>query len=402
MKKGSITSPQGFRAAGVACGIKKNGDPDLAFIECDVPAVTAGVFTSNLVKGHSLQYTMQQVHNHRLARAVVINSGNANACVGETGDQNAREMAVTAAAAIDCAPEEVLLGSTGVIGVPLNMEVINAGIKKAAAALEDNIEAGHRANLATLTTDTFAKETVTTLTLHNETVTLAGMAKGSGMIHLNLATMIGIITTDVRITADCLQQLLSNAVYGTFNRVTVDGDTSCCDMILVLASGLSKHPMITNPQSPEAQLFLEKLIDVCTDLSRMIAKDGEGATKLVDIRVSGAATEADAYKAALAVAKSPLCKTALFGEDANWGRIINAVGYSGAQFDPEAVDILIGDVAVCRQGQGTGFSEAEAAAALKKDEVTITIDLNQGTRSDHFWTCDFSYDYVKINGSYRS
>jgi glutamate N-acetyltransferase/amino-acid N-acetyltransferase len=345
---------------------------------------------------------MQQVHNHRLARAVVINSGNANACVGETGDQNAREMAVTAAAAIDCAPEEVLLGSTGVIGVPLNMEVINAGIKKAAAALEDNIEAGHRANLATLTTDTFAKETVTTLTLHNETVTLAGMAKGSGMIHLNLATMIGIITTDVRITADCLQQLLSNAVYGTFNRVTVDGDTSCCDMILVLASGLSKHPMITNPQSPEAQLFLEKLIDVCTDLSRMIAKDGEGATKLVDIRVSGAATEADAYKAALAVAKSPLCKTALFGEDANWGRIINAVGYSGAQFDPEAVDILIGDVAVCRQGQGTGFSEAEAAAALKKDEVTITIDLNQGTRSDHFWTCDFSYDYVKINGSYRS
>ena len=399
---GSITSPLGFRASGVSCGLKDGDKLDLALIECDVPAITAGVYTSNIIKGHSLQYTMGQVNYRQLCRALLINSGNANACVGEIGDENAREMAKRVATEIDCDPGEVLIGSTGVIGVPLDMKKIALGIQSAAAALDDSEEAGQRANQAILTTDTGTKQASAQLKVQKKTVTIGGMAKGSGMIHPNLATMIGVITTDARISAGCLQRLLSDAVYNTFNRITVDGDSSCCDMVIVMASGMVGHPVISDPKSPDAQLFRQKLIEVCDELSRKIAKDGEGATKLVDVRVINAASEEDAYKAALAVAKSPLVKTAIFGEDANWGRIINAVGYSGARFDPDTLDIQIGGITVCQQGKAGTYAEADAAAALREDEVEIVIDMNQGTFSDHFWTCDFSYDYIKINASYRS
>lgn len=399
---GSITSPLGFRASGVSCGLKDGDKLDLALIECDVPAITAGVYTSNKIKGHSLRYSMDQVNDRQLCRALVINSGNANACVGDIGDENAREMAERVAGEIDCDPGEVLVGSTGVIGVPLEMEKIALGIQLAATSLDDSEEAGQRANQAILTTDTGTKQSSAQLKIQKKTVTIGGMAKGSGMIHPNLATMIGVITTDARISASCLQRLLSDAVYNTFNRITVDGDSSCCDMVIVMASGMVGHPVISDPKSPDAQLFREKLIEVCDELSRKIAKDGEGATKLVDVRVINAAGEEDAYKAALAVAKSPLVKTAIFGEDANWGRIINAVGYSGAWFDPDTLDIQIGGITVCKQGKAGTYAESDAKAALREDEVEIVIDMNQGTFSDHFWTCDFSYDYIKINASYRS
>lgn len=402
MHEGSITSPRGFRAAGVACGLKAEGRPDLALIVCDRPAAAAGVYTTNVIKGHSLQLTLERIATRHQASALLINSGNANACIGQRGAQAARDIAAHLALQLGLPEQDVLVGSTGVIGIPLNTGKVCAGIDQAVAQLSNTVEAGHVANRAMLTTDTVSKEVSVDFPMGYDTVTIAGMAKGSGMIHPNLATMIGVITTDARITPECLQQVLSDVVYSTFNRVTVDGDTSCCDMVIVLASGLADHPMITKLDSPEGRLFRNNLEFVATGLSRMIAADGEGATKLVDVRVCGAPNEADAYRAALAVAKSPLVKTAIFGEDANWGRILTAVGYSGACFDPARVDISIGHVQVCRGGTAAPFDEDEAKRVLKRRDIILTIDMNQGYCEDHFWTCDFTDGYIRINADYRS
>lgn len=400
IESGSITSAQGFRAAGVACGLKKNGLPDLALIVSDRPAVAAGVFTTNRVKGHSLVRTMACLASGTV-RGAIINSGCANACVGEPGLADADAMAEAVAQAIGCKADEILTGSTGVIGKRLDMAAVSHGVELATAALASDESAGHQAERAIMTTDLVPKEGVVRFQIGGRIVTVAGMAKGSGMIHPNMATMISIIATDARIGQRLLHELLISAVNGTFNRVSVDGDTSVCDMVVALANGCSETPEIL-PGSPEAEQFRAALVAVGTHLSRLIARDGEGATKLVEITVNGARSADDAYKMIQAVGKSPLVKTAIFGEDANWGRILTAVGYSGADFNPAGCDIYLGALKVCASGTALPFDEAKAKEILQKDEVAIRIELSDGSASDHIWTCDFSYDYVRINGSYRT
>lgn len=397
----AITSPKGFRAAGIHCGLKKTDAPDLALVLSDVPAHIAGVYTRNIVKGHSLQRTIKLISSKDTTRGVLINSGNANACVGEAGYQDAEDAAAAAADAVGCLADDILTCSTGVIGLRLDMKSLLSGIPLLAAALSHSQEAGHKAMSAILTTDTVPKESSAIIEVGETKITLSGMAKGSGMIHPNLATMISVITTDAVISTPLLQDLLRKAVAHTFNRVSVDGDTSVCDTLLIMANGMSRGEEILEC-TPQCDLFFDALTQVCTDLSRMIARDGEGATKLVEVEVIGAASEQDAYLIVLAVCRSPLCKTAIFGEDANWGRILTAVGYSGASFDPDNVDISIGGLPVCTNGTALLFDEKEAKKILHKDEILISITLHEGEYADRMWTCDFSYDYVKINGSYRS
>ncbi len=395
---GSITSPKGFQAAGEACGLKKNGKKDIAVVSSIDTAVAAGAFTRNLVKGHSLQVTIEHIKSG-YARAIVINSGNANACVGEQGYKDAKEIAELTAKLLQCSAEEILLGSTGVIGSPLNMPFVRSGIRNAVAKL--STDGGHDAVEAIMTTDLTPKELAVELEIQDTKVIIGGMAKGSGMIHPNMATMIGVITTDANISRGLLDKALKEVIAHTFNRVSVDGDTSVCDMVVVLANGEADNAGIVK-EGFEYETFKKGLEYVCLNLSREIARDGEGATKLVEINVNGAFTEEDAYIAACAVAKSPLVKTAIFGEDANWGRILTAVGYSGAEFDPNLIDISIGSLMVCRNGTALSFDENEAKKLLKQKEIKIVINLKKGSFSDRIWTCDFSYDYIKINGSYRS
>jgi len=395
---GGVTAPKGYKASGVACGLKNNGNKDLAVVCSEDIAVAAGVFTTNVVKGHSLQLTMEHIKNG-YAKAVIINSGNANACLGEQGIKDANEMAELAAHLLNCQKENILIGSTGVIGMPLNLPKVRGGIRTGISSLSS--EGGHEAAQAIMTTDLIAKEIAVDIEIQGERVRIGGMAKGSGMIHPNMATMIGIITTDANISRGLLNKALKEVVAHTFNRVSVDGDTSVCDMVVMLANGEAENEGIVK-ENAEYATFKEALDYVCTSLSRMIAKDGEGATKLIEVIAEGAMHEEDAYKVVSSIAKSPLVKTAIFGEDANWGRIITAAGYSGAEFDPNLVDIFIGDLMVCRNGTGLKFDEAAAKEILTKDEVKIKINLKNGIASDRIWTCDFSYDYVKINGSYRS
>lgn len=398
--EGSITAPQGFQAAGVACGLKKNGQPDLALIISDRPAAAAGVFTKNVVKGHSLQLTREHIKSG-ISRAVVINSGNANACVGESGLADARTMADAVARKLGCPAEQVLTGSTGVIGKHLDMAAVQKGIDSAFSSLESTVEAGHRAEAAIMTTDLVPKECVVRFQIGDTEITVAGMAKGSGMIHPNMATMISVITTDCLVSSEILSSLLTNTVNKTFNRVSVDGDTSVCDMVVVLANGAAGNSPFTL-DSKSAEQLAEAFEIVSTELSRLIARDGEGATKLVEVRANGVRTSEDAYKIVLAIAKSPLVKTAIFGEDANWGRILTAAGYSGAEFDPDHCDIYLGNLKVCEKGCALPFDEAIAKTILQQKDLLIRVELNEGTASDRIWTCDFSYDYVKINGSYRT
>lgn len=395
---GGVTAPDGFFATGVACGIKKNGKKDLAIVCSEDTAAAAGVFTTNVVKGHSLQVTMEHIKNG-YANAIIVNSGNANACVGEQGYRDALEIASIAAELLECEPENILLGSTGVIGMPLDMEALRAGIP----TLIENMDpdGGHDAEEAIMTTDLIPKEVAVEFEIQDTPVRIGGMAKGSGMIHPNMATMIGIITTDANISKKLLDKALKDVVKHTFNRVSVDGDTSVCDMVLIMANGQADNEYIVE-EDANFEKFKQALELVCTSLARMVAKDGEGATKLIEVMAEEASTEEDAYKIVSTVAKSPLVKTAIFGEDANWGRILTAAGYSGAQFDPNKVDIFLGDLMVCQNGTALPFDETKAKAILSEKEVKITIKLNEGNFADRIWTCDFSYDYVKINGSYRS
>jgi len=395
---GGVTAPEGFFATGVSCGLKKNGGKDLAIVCSEDSAAAAGVFTTNTVKGHSLQVTMEHIKNG-YANAIIINSGNANACVGKQGYKDALKMAAYAAQLLECNAEEILVGSTGVIGMPLNLEAALSGIDAAVSGMTP--DGGHAAEEAIMTTDLVAKEIAVEFEIQGEKVIIGGMAKGSGMIHPNLATMIGVITTDANISRKLLDKALRAVVKHTFNRVSVDGDTSVCDMVVILANGLADNTGIVN-EDADYQTFSDALLYVCTFLSRLIAKDGEGATKLIEVTLEGAPSEADAYRAVCAIAKSPLVKTAIFGEDANWGRIITAVGYSGAEFDPNCVDIFIGDLMVCKNGAGLRFDEGKAKEILHEAEINILVNLNNGSYSDRMWTCDFSYEYVKINGSYRS
>lgn len=398
--EGSITSVKGFRASGVACGLKKNGGLDLALIVSDRPAVAAGVFTQNRVKGHSLQLTMRRIEKGQ-CQALIINSGNANACVGEKGLTDARTIASLVASQINCSPDQVLIGSTGVIGQPLNMQAIRGGIEEAVRHLDSAVEAGHRAEQAILTTDLTAKEAVVRFAIGEQSVTVAGMAKGSGMIHPNMATMIAVITTDCVVSQPVLADMLRRVTERTFNRVSVDGDTSVCDMVIAMANGLSENGAIHKDTAEAAQLE-KALLTVCTNLARQIAADGEGATKLIEVRAEGLRSKGDAYKIVNAIARSPLVKTAIFGEDANWGRILTAAGYSGADFDPDHCDVYIGSLKVCGHGTAIDFDEKVAKTILQAKTVQIRVVLDEGDAWDRIWTCDFSYDYVKINGSYRT
>ena len=396
--EGGVTAPQGYFATGVACGIKENGEKDLALVCSEDVAAVAGIFTTNKVKGHSLKLTMQNIKSG-YATAIVINSGNANACVGMKGDSDARAIASKTAELLECSAEDILVGSTGVIGVPLDIDKVLAGVEEAVGGMDP--EGGHDAELAIMTTDTVAKEIAVRFNLQGEPVIIGGMAKGSGMIHPDMATMISVLTTDANISRKLLDTALKDVCKSTFNRVTVDGDTSVCDMVVIFANGLADNPGIVNQDSDYYE-FYEALEKVCTLLAKQIAADGEGATKLIEVQVFGAKTAESAYLASVSVAKSPLVKTAINGCDVNWGRIITALGYSGADISPDLIDISINKVFVCRSGAAAIYDEAKVVEQLSKKEVLISINLNSGEFSDRVWTCDLSEEYVRINGSYRS
>ncbi len=391
-----VTFAKGFTAAGAACGIKKNGGADLAVVLCEHTATAAGMFTRNIVKGHSLLLAQKNVRSG-IAQAVIINAGNANACMGKQGEKDARKMAESAAQRLGCKPHYVLTGSTGVIGMPLPVNRIESALSSICLSKEGGADAAR----AIMTTDTYAKQAAESVFIGGREVRIGGMAKGSGMIHPNMATLIVVITTDAAISHKALKSALKTAVDSSFNRISVDGDMSVCDQVLIMASGLAENAPIENG-THDYKLFADALETVCIKLAKMLAADGEGATKLLTINVKNARTGKDAQKIARAIANSPLCKTAAFGNDANWGRLLTAAGYSGARFDPSLVDIFIGSVQVCKNGGGLPFDENEALRELKQKEVVYTIDLNDGEKSQTMWTCDFSVDYVRINADYRT
>lgn len=394
-----MRSVKGFKAAAVAAGIRKADRLDVGVIFSETPAVAAGVFTTNAVKAAPVLLDMEQIKSGR-GRAIVVNSGCANACTGAVGMHDARATAAKAAGTLGIAEDEIYVASTGVIGQPLPMDRLSVGIEKAAGELAD--DGLDRVAQAIMTTDTFPKIASAICTLGGKEAVIYGMAKGAGMIHPNMATMLSFIVTDVAITPAMLDRALRESVRKTFNRVTVDGDTSTNDTVLVLANGMAGNSTIEGV-GQDFDTFCDTLHRVCLDLARMIAKDGEGATKLVEVQVTGAVDEGDAEKAAFAVAHSPLVKTALFAEDANWGRILAAVGYSGARVEQERIKLYFDSVQMVENGMGMGIEAEEAVSAvLKKKEFTITVDLGMGDASASVWTCDLSFDYVKINAEYRT
>jgi len=392
---GNAASPRGFRAAGIHCGIKRER-ADLALLVSDVPASAAGVFTTNRVQAAPVRYTRRAVAAGR-AQAVVINSGNANACTGEPGLEDAAEMALLSAAALGLDGDLVLVASTGVIGVPLPMEAIRRGIPMAAGALEAD---GTAAAEAIRTTDNFPKTAACRLEIGGVEVTIGGMAKGAGMIHPNLATTLCFLTTDAALPPAVLRGALQRAVAESFNSITVDGDTSTNDTVLLLANGQAGGAPITNGEA--LTRFTAGLTMVAAELAKMVVRDGEGATKLVEIRVDGALSNAEAHQAAMTVANSLLVKTALHGGEPNWGRILAALGRSGVEMAEETTDVFFGDLAIVRGGLGVPGVWDAAAAALEQKEVTIGIRLGVGNGAARAWTSDLSEEYVRINGSYTS
>ena len=395
-KSYGVTAALGYNAWGVNCGLKKSGHPDLALIYSEVPAVAAGVFTTNKVKAAPVLVSQEHLAGG-YARALLINSGNANACTGEEGLKHARMTAITVAKLMQCRPEEVLLASTGVIGVPLPVTPILNTLPTLANLLSTT--GGPQAAEAIMTTDTFAKEYAVSLEIGGREIRIGGMCKGSGMIQPQMATMLGVITTDAPLKGTVLSASLRQIVKQTFNRITVDGDTSTNDTVFLMANGRAGGAEITT--GPDLERFMEGLYEVCSHLARLIVKDGEGATKFLAIKVKGARTENEAESAARAVANSNLVKTAFFGEDANWGRILAAVGYSGIDFSPEKTEIFLETLPVYA-GTGVAFNEQTAKDILQQKEIEVIIDLKQGKEEVTIWTCDLSFDYVKINGSYRT
>lgn len=397
---GGITAPQGFTAAGVHAGIKKNGKTDIGMIYSKVPAAGAAMYTTNKMAAAPVIVSRQASDRGKI-RAIVVNSGCANACTGDQGLKDAKTMAHEAAKALNLDDCEVLVASTGVIGVSLPMNKIKSGIAQAAAALS---ETGHEQALAAImTTDTFPKACAYEFNLGGKTCKIAGIAKGAGMIHPNMATMLCFITTDAAIAPEVLKQALNQAAELSFNMISVDGDTSTNDMVAVLANGQAGNALIDSAGSQTYQEFYTALRAVCTELAQLIVRDGEGATKFLEINVTGAVSFADAKLAAMAIAKSPLVKTAFFGQDPNWGRILCAVGYSGAATQPDKTSLTIGDLTIVVNGQGAvGFDTAKLKEVMAAKDIAITVDLGLGETSATVWTCDFSYEYVKINGEYTT
>lgn len=394
-----LTAVAGVRATGVACGLKKNGRLDLALVVSDGPASVAATFTLNRVQAAPVLVSKRHLGGRRFS-AIVLNSGNANACTGRQGIRDAETTVAAVARALGRPPAEIFVASTGVIGRPLDMTAVQAGIREAVQTL--SARGGARAAQAILTTDTTAKEAAVRLPVGREWVTIAGMTKGSGMIAPHMATMLAVIATDATIESRLLQRMLREAVSESFNCITVDGDTSTNDMVLCFATGAAGAPRLA-AGTAACERFGRGLRQVCLTLAMMIARDGEGATKLVEVRIRGARSRREARLVAEAVATSPLVKTTLFGEDINWGRIVAAAGRSGARFDPERVDLFVDELPVVRRGVGQG-ARAEAAAnrRLRRREFALTVFLHAGRATAQLWTTDLSDGYVRINAGYRS
>lgn len=397
----SITAPEGFLASGIHCGLKKK-KKDLALIYSEVPCVSAGVYTSNKVKGAPILVCKEHLENNT-AQAIICNSGNANTCNGDDGLGKAKKMAELQGKALNINTEDVLVASTGVIGVPLNIEAIEAGIPKLTKSLSK--DGATDACTAIMTTDTVKKELAVQFIIDNKTVTIGSISKGSGMIEPNMCTMLSFITTDISINPALLKEALTEAVNVSYNRVSVDGDMSTNDTVLILANGLANNSTI-NEKDDNYYKFLEALKYVTTKLSRQVAKDGEGATKLIECKITGATTLDNALKLSKSVINSSLVKTAIFGCDANWGRILCALGYANVPFNPDKVNVYFesskGSILVCKNGSSVNFDEDIALKILKEDEILIKVELNMGDAEVSTWGCDLSYEYVKINGEYRS
>ena len=405
--QGGVVAPKGFKATGLEVGIKEghSGKKDMAMVFATVPCKAAGTFTTNRVKAAPVKWDRQIVDNSEYVRAVVVNSGIANACTGEEGYGYCRDIAEKASEMFNIPSDSVLVASTGVIGAQLPMDKINKGIELMAPLVGDKPEDATLAAEAIMTTDTVSKQIAIQVEIGGKTVTIGGMCKGSGMIHINMCTMLGFITTDCNISKKMLQTALSETIEDTFNMVSVDGDTSTNDTVLCLASGLAENEEIKEKNS-DYITFKEALVKVATWLSKKIAGDGEGATALFEVKVINAMSKKQAVTISKSIVTSSLTKAAIYGHDANWGRILCAMGYSGADFDPDIVDIYFeskaGRIKIVENGVATRYSEEEATKILSEPEVTAIADLKQGAMEATAWGCDLTYDYVKINADYRS
>ena len=402
---GGVTAAKGFLAAGVEAGIKYQNRKDMAMVYSKTPCRAAGVFTTNVVKAAPVLWDKEVVESEWEAQAIVVNSGIANACTGKLGYEYCRETAGAAADALEISPQSVLICSTGVIGMQLPMEKMTEGVRMLAKAIKPGEEAGTDAAKAIMTTDTRNKQVAVKVTIGGKEVTIGGMCKGSGMIHPNMCTMLAFVTTDVNISKKLLQEALSADVQDTFNMVSVDGDTSTNDTLLVLANGQAGNPEITE-KGADYDTFVEALHYVNETLAKKIAGDGEGPTALLEVKVIHADNKEDAKTLAKSVITSSLTKAALFGHDANWGRILCALGYSGAKFDPEAIELYLessaGKILIFKDGMAADYSEEEATRILSCSEVTALVDMKMGEAEATAWGCDLTYDYVKINADYRS
>lgn len=399
MAESVFTVPKGFKAAAYSSGIKKSGKLDLALICADKPVECSGVFTTNKVVAAPVKITESRMRQG-LCQAILVNSGNANACTGNQGLQDARRCGDLVAETLDIAPELVAVSSTGVIGLPLPMHCFEEHVPSLCRMLSHDQFDG--VAKAMMTTDAFPKMCDRTIVIDGKEVRLLGLAKGAGMIHPDMATMLAFVLTDAVLADGLLDEALQQSVNASFNRITVDRDTSTNDMVLLLASGDAENQEIAEGSAALGQ-FCGALNEVMLELAKMITRDGEGATKLVRVQIDGAVDDADALIAARSVATSQLVKTAFFGEDANWGRIIAAVGYSGAEVDPDKVSISFDDIAMVSQGLGLDpIQEAKASEVLKKPEFTVTVDLGLGEGRAYYYTSDLTYDYVKINADYRT
>ena len=403
--KGGVTAAKGYEAASTAAGIKYQGRTDMALIYSQVPCVSAGTFTTNVVKAAPVKWDRQIVDSGAGVQAVVVNSGIANACTGEEGMGYCKETAEAAAKALNIDAAGVLVGSTGVIGMQLPMQKLVDGIQVLAGKKAEGLQSGHDAALAIMTTDTVEKEMAVEIEIGGKTVTIGGMSKGSGMIHPNMCTMLAFITTDAAITKEALQKALSEDVEDTYNMISVDGDTSTNDTAILLANGLAGNQEITYA-SPEYETFKEALHMVNETLAKKMAGDGEGATALFEVKVVGAESIKQAKTLAKSVVCSNLTKAAIAGHDANWGRILCAMGYSGVQFDPEKVDMFFeskaGKLQIIENGVATDYSEEVATKILSEPEITATADIKMGDYSATAWGCDLTHEYININADYRS
>ena len=402
--EGGVTSAQGFKAAGICAGIKKERK-DMAMLYSEVPCTLAGTFTSNLVKASPVLWDRDIVRQYGTAQACVMNSGVANACTGTQGDEYCRQSAEAAAEALGVSSNMVLLASTGVIGMQIPLDKICAGIRTLSGMLSDSPQAGCDAAEAIMTTDTVRKEAAVTFELGGKKVTLGGMTKGAGMIHPQMGTMLCFLTTDAAISHEKAQKALLSCVQDSFNMISVDGDQSTNDTCLLLANGLAGNEMITE-EGKDYETFCEALALITKNLARRMAADGEGAHALFEVTVEGASSREQAVRLAKSVIESSLVKTAIAGHDANWGRIICAMGYSGAEFDQQKVDLTFrsraGEVLIARNGVSTGYSEELATKILSEDEITAVIDIKEGSDSATAWGCDLTHEYITINADYRS